>query len=62
MVILMSSHHISSQFGNFFCPTLNTLSVGGRLKKIIKTKKHGIYEKCVMEGISMCGNCGVEEL
>jgi hypothetical protein len=32
------------------------------MKKIIKTKKHKIYEKCVMEGIAMCGNCECEEL
>jgi len=45
-------------FGNSFCPTLNTLSVAGRIKKIIKTKKHELYEKFGMEGMSMCGNCG----
>jgi len=30
------------------------------MKKIITIKKYGVYEKCVMEGISMCGNCGVK--
>jgi hypothetical protein len=30
------------------------------MKRIIKTKKHGIYEKCVMQGIAMCGSCEVK--
>ena len=50
------------------CHTLNTtsvagrmkkiikLSVAGRIKKIIKIKKHELYEKSGMEGIFMHGD------
>jgi hypothetical protein len=40
---------------------LNTLSVAGRIKKIIKLMKHEIYEKSGVEGISVHGNCGGEK-
>ena len=48
------------KFGKFF-HTLNTIWAAGRIKKI-KIKKLEIYEKCGMEGISVHGNCGGEEI
>jgi len=49
------------KYGNF-CYTLNTLSVAERAKKIIKNTKHEIYEKSFVEGVSVRGNCGGEEI
>jgi len=52
VVILMSAHHISSQYILFqvqyiFCPTLSTLSVAGRIKKIVKINKAwDIWKMC----------------
>ena len=46
---------LNFKIGTFFCQTLNTLSVAGRIKKIIKIKKHEIFEKSGMEGILMHG-------
>jgi len=46
------------KFSNFFFHTLNTLSVAGRVKKVITVKKNEIYEKSGMKGISVHGTCG----
>ena len=45
-----------------FCHTITTLSVAGRIKKIIKIKKHEMDEISVMESISLHENCVGEEL